>query len=273
MTAWSERLKTFPCREDYREFILRLPNDTFPETGALNAALAGRVRNASGIPIRFVPAESIPGVPYEQHIFDSGEVSTRAANWHDLFNAMVWMRFPALKSSMNAAHHSAMAHSGGDGRGSLRDALTLFDECGVVLVSAHESNLEAVARHDWRRVFAGDETSWAQRYRVFITGHALLEKMLKPYKAMTAHALLLKVSEDAFRRSREDMIREIDTWFAAALLDGKVLSATTALSPLPLMGIPGWWQESPQDQAFYDDGQVFRAARPERPPAPVHGLD
>jgi len=48
------------------------------------------------------------------------------------------------------------------------------------------------------------------------------------------------------------------------------LRGSADLSPLPLMGIPGWWAGGPQDQSFYDDQSVFRPAASHHVIAPIH---
>ena len=90
--------------------------------------------------------------------------------------------------------------------------------------------------------------------QVLVCGHAILEKFLDPYKALTAHALYLHSSEPM-------PIPEIDGLLAETLLSGELLSGPGDLSPLPLMGIPGWWPAGPQDEAFYSDEGVFRPRR------------
>ena len=86
------------------------------------------VVNALGRTIRFVPAPNAPAAEYEQRVYISGEVSTRANNWHDFFNAMVWLHFPRLKRTFNALHHVQIERGFISRRGPLRDALTLIDE-------------------------------------------------------------------------------------------------------------------------------------------------
>ncbi len=93
---------------------------------------------------------------------------------------------------------------------------------------------------------------------VFVCGHALLEKFLTPYKALTAHALLLHIDNGLAGLLREDVLQSLDRGLAQALAEGRMLGSTGSLSPLPLMGIPGWWAEAEQDAGFYADRQVFR---------------
>ena len=47
---------------------------------------------------------------YEQRIFEQGLVPTRPANWHDFFNALIFLLFPQTKKEMNRLHVEHMAH-------------------------------------------------------------------------------------------------------------------------------------------------------------------
>ena len=101
----------------------------------------------------------------------------------------------AIRSAMNALHHGAMTPAREFGRGKLRDALTLFDECGVIVATSRHQHLEALSQRAWTQVFDSRVKQWGPGIRVFITGHAMLEKLLDPYKSMTANALLVRVPQ------------------------------------------------------------------------------
>ena len=250
-----------------------------PGPQQLQSFLPAHALNQSGLPIQFRPSAQLPGVGYEQHIFQTGEVSTRANHWHDLFNALVWCRFTRLKSAMNAAHcaqiglrHGDVRHGDlrhGMGRGPQRDALTLFDESGVIVVSTRKEFLQALAARNWNEVFLQQKSLWHEEVLVFVCGHALLEKLLRPYKALTAHALLLHIDDRLAGLPREEVLHSLDRGLAVALGENRMLGSTGSLSPLPLMGIPGWWPAAEQDASFYADRQVFRAPLPGHVPAPV----
>ena len=107
-----------------------------PSIAALDAeARSQRIVTGGGMPLRFVaPGGSELG--YEERAFRTGEVETRQENRHDLFNALIWLAFPQAKAAMNRRHHEALLAAratGEDRRGSVRDALTQFDECGVIV--------------------------------------------------------------------------------------------------------------------------------------------
>ena len=254
MDDWKSRSPIeHPCWRGFRGFLNALDDRDFPQPPALTRLLPDGLQSHGGQSLRFAPSADIPGVPYEKHIFETGQISTRPESWHDLFNALVWCRLPALKAAMNATHYRCLEEESGGRRGAQRDALTLLDESGVIVTGSHAGVLEALVARDWRRAFVGCRAAWAGEIQVLVCGHAILEKFLSPYKALTAHALYL-------HSSGPKPIAEIDALLADALLSGELLSATGDLSPLPLMGIPGWWPAGPQDEDFYLDQSVFRPA-------------
>jgi len=109
------------------------------------------VVNAGGLPIRFVPEHATdPALAYETVIYDSGKVATRSNNWHDFFNALVWLNWPHTKAAFNALHTRAGVTAL---RSRPRDALTLLDESGVVVACAEPALWDDLARADWHTVF------------------------------------------------------------------------------------------------------------------------
>ena len=262
-----------PCWDGYRELLARLDRASFPDAASLHALLPPGTVSGGGLPLRFVAAEALPGVPYERHIYETGQVPTRQDNWHDLFNALAWCRWPRLKAAMNAAHYRRLGEpdSGcGPGRGPQRDALTLLDESGALVISRNCNVLQALARRDWQPAFQVLRCAWQGDVRVVLCGHALLEKSLAPYKSMTAHALLLQVNSAPLHG--EALLRWADLELADRLSADALLATSSDLSPLPLAGIPGWWHLAPQDGDFYADRAVFRGPPADLQPAPLHTI-
>lgn len=270
LTNWKSGINPgLACWNGYRELIRKLPARAFPGAAVLNGLLPPDIRSAGGARIRFVPAGQLAGVQYERHIHETGEVSTRENNWHDLFNALVWCRLPQLKVAMNSLHYQHLDREQQGRRGKMRDALTLFDESGVIVYGSNIAVLEALVCRDWDAAFTGHESAWREDLQVLVCGHAILEKFLDPYKAITAHAMILQTEHAV-------PLEQLDSWLAAALGQGLLFDSSAGLSPLPLMGIPGWWPGSEQDQQFYQDRSVFRPPPPQMKPAPtyrVQGLD
>ncbi|WP_198552276.1 DUF3025 domain-containing protein [Macromonas nakdongensis] len=221
-----------------------------------------RALNAlGGAPVRFIPQSELPeGVAYESHIFATGGVPTRD-NLHDLFNALCWMRFPQTKRRLNALQAAAIDQSGGvqATRGPLRDALTLFDE-NALLLQAPEPLWQALRVRDWPRLFAALRPLWAQATAVTF-GHALTEKLVVPYKSITAHVLCLPVPTGLAPDPGQGP-HPWDAWLAAQLTPDWL--ATKPFTPLPVLGIPGWWPAN-EDPGFYADTGVFRPPRPQSP--------
>lgn len=270
MASWNVKIDLRqPCWDGYRELIARLDGTLFPDVARLNALLPPGTVSGSGAPLRFVAAAALPGVAYERHIFETGRVPTRESNWHDLFNALAWCRWPRLKAAMNAAHYRHLEDDT-TGRGPVRDALTLLDESGALVLSRNHNALQALARREWQQAFQALCCAWQADLRVVLCGHALLEKCLAPYKSMTAHALLLHL--DSASVQGEDPLRQVDAVLAECLLAGRLCTSPSDLSPLPLAGIPGWFGGQAQDAAFYADQAVFRPPPANLRPAPLHGL-
>jgi len=262
---------SLPYWQDYLPFLQRLAGKDFPFCDQLNAMLPAGLSSETGQTVRFVPSTQLDDADYERRIYTTGQVSTRQDNWHDLFNALVWIRFPRIKIAMNTRHFHSWSDQRAGTRGRVRDALTLFDECGAIVFSNQLKILNALAERRWTEAFLADEFRTA--VQLSISGHAMLEKYLSPYKSMTANALLLHVETDFLKLTRQEMLTCLDGEIAKRMLGGKLLTEPASLAPLPLAGVPDWWPEDEQrDRLFYDDLQVFRPAPWELIPAPVISL-
>ncbi len=226
----------------------------------LNASAAASAlppATAAGVAIRFVRSTtSQPALDYERGILQSGAIPTRDGNRHDVFNALCWIAFPRFKRACNAQHAQSSTRVR-NGRGPLRDALTLLDESGVLVVCADAGLIALLRARQWKELFHHRRADVLQAMRFFVCGHAVHEKLLDPYKAMTAKALILDAPPRLFDSSHVEQQRHADEHAARAIAAG-VTSA--ALAPLPLMGIPGW-DPGNEDPGYYDDATVFRPAR------------
>lgn len=215
------------------------------------------LRNLNGQPIRFIPQQQLPaGMPYEAHIASTGEVPTRD-NLHDFFNALAWLHMPAIKRELNALHAQALTAPATAGtRGGQRDAATLFDENAALFVSSDASLLQALREHDWCRVLLKPADRFFADSEVVLFGHALVEKLVAPYKSITAHVWTVLVEPAWFALSPAQRISALDTHVATRLRDG---FRSADFCHLPVLGVPGWWPG--QDRAFYQDAEVFRPRR------------
>lgn len=221
--------------------------------------LASRMNALELAPVRFVAQSAMPaGQSYESFIHATGTVPTRN-NLHDLFNALCWMRFPQTKRCLNRWQAEAIDAAGGihPTRGSLRDALTLFDENALLLL-APSTLWQALRARDWTALLVSQRAVWSHATAVTF-GHALTEKLVQPYKAITAHVLCLPIPSELPTDSGRGA-HPWDDWLATCLTAERL--ATKPFTPLPVLGIPGWWPDN-RDPAFYADTQVFRLpARP-----------
>jgi Protein of unknown function (DUF3025) len=116
----------------------------------------------------------------------------------------------------------------------------------------------ALAGFDWRRLFVAERDAWGARCEVRPFGHALLEKLIVPYKACTAHAWIVDAPEPYFGWPDAQRQAWLDETVAASLAETVLESRMFA--PLPVLGVPGWWPAN-GDAAFYDDKRVFRPGR------------
>ena len=226
----------------------------WPDMAALNAAVpvAGK---------QFVAQDQAllaDGLHYEQRIA-LGRIATRPCNWHDLFNALVWGRYPAIKQALNVRQCMAIAQMGTRQRNAAQQALTQFDEGGLVVRVSDAALLRAWDNHHWRTLFVDHAAAW-QRGDIAIAasfGHALLEQCLLPGRRLVGKALVVVADDDEAALAR----------VADAINRGAVLQQAAELRPLPLAGIAGW--QTAQDEVFYANAGYFRPLRDGRvyPPA------
>jgi hypothetical protein len=200
--------------------------------------------------VEFVSQSELPtDIAYEAFIFSHKRIPTRD-NLHDFLNGLCWLRFPQTKLRLNFLQAQEIASQGVNAtRGSLRDALTLFDE-NVLLLQSSDELWQALQDRDWTKLFGEFRDEW-QGAHIVIFGHALLEKLVAPYKSITAHVFRIASDVDA----KDD--QALDDWLATNLQPDYL--ATKPYLPLPVLGIPGWWPEN-EDLSFYSDTQVFRVA-------------
>lgn len=249
-----------------RPFLDKLPRDRWPTHDELNA-LAGGVMTSRGMPVRFVSPRA-PGDAaasqrpyYELHIAQSGEVETRPESWHDLFNALAWCAFPATKARINA-QHVAILDEGGEQearhRGPPRDALTLFDESGVIVASSAPDLFRLVADFEWKKLFWERRADVLAKMRFIPFGHALLEQALDPYIGMVAKTVFVPVSDFFFMLSPDSQRAEADRMAAAHFESVPRFASPKKMAPLPVLGVPGWHRDN-DAEAFYDQASYFRS--------------
>lgn len=234
-----------------------------------------------GKPLRFV-AQSVlddintkEAMAYETLIADSGQVPTRD-NLHDLFNAWVWLTFPKTKALLNRHQAEQITQAGISGsRGRVRDAITVLDENGAILITCDKKIATALKDFDWQKCLVEPREQWVNALNnqnnhhnekpttmVMLCGHALMEQLVEPRKPLCAHTFILHVEADFFSLSHLEQVKRVDELLLIQL--DKWLQADDVkprqLSPLPILGVPYFWHEN-ADPDFYDDSYVFRSGR------------
>lgn len=253
-----------PLFEPVASLLAALPAGLPDHAGLqrLLAQAAPQAASGSGRPIRFVlPDES--ATAYEVRIHTSGEVPTRVGDWHDFFNALAWCVWPRTKAACNALHLqeiAARAASAEEGRGPRRDALTQFDECGVLVVSADPEIPALLAAHQWEAAFWQRRASVRANTRFLVFGHGSWDQLRQPFFGLCAKAIHRVVEPDWLDLPPSVQQAETDAWLAAHLTTRFPTLTPRAFSPLPLLGIPGVTPAS-EDVGYYRDTRQFRPRR------------
>jgi hypothetical protein len=241
----------------------------FPGLQDCNKLLAAKkqpITVQSGMPLRFVPQESGKlsfEAQYEPRCYLTGEVQMRAHNLHDLFNALVWLTFPKTKAMINVRHYRALmegANVAGSQRGAVRDVNTLLDESGVVIVYADAGLAGLLRDFKWKELFCQRREQVGANMGFYLFGHGLYEKALQPYVGMTGQGLLMAVEPEFFLSTPEQQLARLDSMLADYLAMPEHCRSTRDLSPLPLLGIPGWSADN-EHAAYYDNTDYFRPGR------------
>ena len=251
-----------PPLADWCEFDAWLHGPHWPAIDELNAR-----RTDASMP-RFALQDAAllaDGLHYEQRIAERGLVATRERNWHDLFNALVWLRHPTLKAALNRRQVQEIARMGPRQRSRPQCAMTHFDEAGVLVRVADPALLALWDAHDWHALFWRERAAWVDgRIAVIVFGHALLEHALSPDRLLVGKALVFQPAPGADAA-------DLGTLCAQAIEEGRLLNDPLELRPLPLSGIPGWHAGN-DDEAFHRTAACYQPKRAGRVyPAPSLG--
>ncbi len=213
-----------------------------------------RGESAELVPEFVGSSDSLGALEYER-LVHTGYIPTRDIS-HDWYNGLVWLAFPKVKQLINSSHiedaNKREVLPGclpANGRSRLRDTLTLFDESGALFLTTEWSLCEALLHHDWRTLLIKQRDSWRVGTKVLLFGHGLLDSMSRPYKGLCAKVVPVQV------QSLDMSLSELQQLL---LLVVEHLRDPGNLSPLPVMGIPGWFPDS-EAPGFYDDCSVYRA--------------
>lgn len=243
----------WPQAEDFNQWALQLGRQFSPQHPA-----------QAGMPLRFSQqAQSYSALEFEQSIYQHGLIPCRREDWHDLFNALMWLSFPLTKSALNQIHvergaSQALEHA--NSRCPLRNFATLVDEAGVIIAYADPAETLSHQQHQWFQLFVEQREQWWQCRRPVIIGHGVYEQVLTPYLGLTAKAWYWPVPQSFFSAPLADQYGYLDQALAQHLGDlllGDGNHALPRLLPLPLLGIPDWYGDN-QDPHFYHNQDYFR---------------
>lgn len=155
---------------------------------------------------------------YDGRIALAGEVPCLSQSYHDLFNALIFAAFPRSKRALHARQWRALSswidpttNRIPGQRTREQDALTIFDEGGVVLAMTPR------AERAWR----GSRTTTsveAVRGEVapILFGHALLEHLFDGHVEVRASAIVCVVPEDVLS-STPSLLDAVDRQLSARL--------------------------------------------------------
>lgn len=245
-----------PVFAGFQRWRAWLDQGCWPSCEALEAAAA-----AEGHALRFVaqtPELLADGLHYEQRIAAGRGIATREENWHDLLNALIWLRWTAVKQAMNARQVADIARLGPKQRSPAQQALTHFDEAGLLVLLRDAQAVADWDAHAWTRLFPALQPD---DFAVVVIGHALLEHALDPERLLVGKALVAI-----------DAQLDVEAWverLAAGVREGSLLQDPQSLRPLPLMGLRGWHPRS-GDPGFCAEAPCFQPLRAgRRYPAPL----
>ncbi|MEP7329992.1 MAG: DUF3025 domain-containing protein [Betaproteobacteria bacterium] len=241
----------------YAPFLPMLADGALPDLAQLNRWAAQRkLALDDGTSLRFVVGAPGNALAYEQAIATRGDIGLRADNWHDAFNALVWLALPRTKSALNA-HHVASTRdqvASPHARTRERDAATLIDESGMILACDDEELVDLLRRHAWRELLVERRARVDAAFLPLVIGHGLLDKLRAPFRGITAHVLV--VPRGAASTSLSPTTIAVLDQVAAARIRATPFTPPSLL-PLPVAGLSGWDTEGLGPRLF-DDISVFR---------------
>jgi len=192
---------------------------------------------------------------YEPRVYLKKELQTRTHNWHDFFNAQIWLNFPKTKKVLNSLHYSAsIKRPKGSNRSTLENRITQFDECGAILVSSDKALLKLIKEHEWTALFINHRHELSEKLRCIVFGHAIFEKAISPYIGMTCHCLLVE-DEKLLKQAKNKEYSAIDDYLSTKW-QKEIAYNPTKFDAFPVLGLPDYWHD--QENEFYQNKQYFR---------------
>jgi hypothetical protein len=191
-----------------------------------------RRRAPDQAPVRFVPAArprrrgARPPLAladlYDGRIALGGEVPCLDSSYHDLFNALVWAAFPRSKRALHRRQFQALQASLPAGLERLpnrrtreRDALTLFDEGGSLLLAVASRRGAAE-----RKGLAARPLRHRQAPpRAMLFGHALMDHLCFESGPVRSAAMRVVLDADVADATGRELLDAVDRALCQLLLD------------------------------------------------------
>lgn len=159
---------------------------------------------------------------YDARITLAHEVPTRERNWHDLLNMLCFATFPHSKLALHARQFARLAERVDASTAKLpnrrtpeQDALTLFDEGGVVLAVERAAAQQLTDAEPDAREAICLALCAEHQLRVVPFGHALYEHLIEGLRCPGGCTQVVVV--DALWA--DDVLRALDRALAAKLMD------------------------------------------------------
>ncbi len=173
-------------------------------------------------------------------------------------NALVWLTFPKTKRAISEAHVALGVNKDGKTRPRRRDVLTLFDESGIIILSENDALRAMNQQHQWRDLFIIHRSAFIQQTRPILFGHGAMEQLgnqlPQVHRGLTVKALWLPLPVTT-------TLAQLDGYLAEQIQSGERLNEQERSTPMPVLGLPGWFIENESPEC-YNDGSVFRPRRP-----------
>lgn len=234
-------------------------------------AQASNKNRQSDFPVKFVDQSALQSTTtdsfnkthslyYEAFIYQQKSVPTRS-NWHDFYNGLIWLQFPKTKAYFNAQHQQQIQMFGRKNRTAIRDRLTHFDECGLLIITNQSGLKEEMLAHNWHKVFVERRSQWHHQIKPVIFGHALWEMLMQPFIGLTAKVTIIECDKllndiDNYQCVPSPASAEIDQHILEHLQSTHLIEQAKPWMPLPLLGVPNW-SHVPQTSAFYANTAYF----------------
>lgn len=163
---------------------------------------------------------------YDARIATQGEVPTRERDWHDLFNLLCFATFPRVKHALHARQYAALQRRIEPDSARLppartreQDALTLFDEGGVIVATtpAHLAKL-AAAGEGLDGLAEAIAATPDEPIAVVPVGHALYEHLVEGLMMPGARAVLVAIDGE-WPAADVELLARVDREMARVMAD------------------------------------------------------